>query len=164
MSPSKPDRPPPPPPPPRKHEHGIDNEEPEKKHRKLENEDLSPLKPPRLDSPDKPPRLDSPDKPKSPVKSKTLDSFRTDKPPDSSDIKRETDLSDQGKISSLGNKLQETDNNRNAVEEVGNSKQGSHTTGHDNEVPPLQEEGPLEAGEQNRSGASVGNSTGEALS
>lgn len=156
LSPTKGDRPPPPPPP-RKHDHGIDiNEEPDKKHRKLENEDISPLKPPRVDSPDKP---------------KSLDNFRTDKHPDSSEINRNSELPDHEKLETLGTKTKETiennpmtDKNRNPVDDVGNSKREANTPGHGNEVPPLQEEGPVQGGQQNQTGAVIGNSTGGAIS
>ena len=116
-----------------------------------------------MESPDKPPRLESPDKPKSPVKSKALDSSKTDKPPDSTGETIDSDRSGDENTKTLGDKLRETmtDNNRNPVEDLGNTKQEIHTTGHDNNVPPLQGEGELEDRELDDSGAVIGNSTGE---
>lgn len=157
LSPTKGDRPPPPPPA-RKHEHGIDiNGEPDMKHRKLENEDLPPLKPPRVDSPDK---------------SKSLDDYRNDKPPDSLEVTRNSEFKDHEKHETLSTDTRDsvennptTDTNSNPVDDVGKNRRDGNTRGRGNEVEqPLQEHGQVQGGEQNETGAVMGNSAGQALS
>ena len=154
MSPSKGDRPPPPLPPQRKHDHGPDKSgEPDIKHRKTENadNDLPPPKPPRTTSLEK-----SPDKSKS-------DLSRTVNAPDSFGIDKNSNLSSQERVDSLDSAINETKNNNARREDTGVSSGGigNHAGHHGNQAPPLQGEGgPTQGGEQNQSGAVMGNSTG----